>query len=57
MLDVQLDAISSRIILLGTLVETALSQALQAVQSGDQALRWQDVISGFFRPLPRSRET
>src|SRR6266567_6714542 len=38
MLDVQLDAISSRIILLGTLLETALEQAFAAVQSGDQAL-------------------
>jgi phosphate transport system protein len=38
MLDVQLHEISTGIIKLGTLVETALEQALQAVQSGDQAL-------------------
>src|ERR1700693_278125 len=38
MLDVQLHEISTRIIKLGALVETALEQALQAVQSGDQAL-------------------
>jgi len=37
-LDAQLHEISTRIIQLGTLVETALEQALAAVQSGDQAL-------------------
>ncbi|HEY4388152.1 MAG TPA: PhoU domain-containing protein [Ktedonobacteraceae bacterium] len=37
-LDTQLQEIRTKIIELGTLVETALSQALQAVQSGDQAL-------------------
>jgi phosphate transport system protein len=37
-LDTQLYEIRTRIIRLGTLVETALAQAMQAVQSGDQAL-------------------
>ena len=37
-LDTQLYEIRTRIIRLGTLVETALEQAIQAVQSGDQAL-------------------
>ncbi|HEY4385588.1 MAG TPA: PhoU domain-containing protein [Ktedonobacteraceae bacterium] len=37
-LDTQLQEIRTAIIQLGTLVETALSQALQAVQTGDQAL-------------------
>ena len=37
-LDAQLHEINMRIIQLGTLVETALEQALQAVQSEDQAL-------------------
>jgi phosphate transport system protein len=37
-LDTQLHEISTRIIKLGALVETALEQALQALQSGDQAL-------------------
>jgi phosphate transport system protein len=37
-LDAQLRQISAGIIQLGTHVETALSQAIQAVQSGDQAL-------------------
>lgn len=37
-LDTQLHNIQTRIIRLGILVETALAQALQAVQSGDQAL-------------------
>jgi phosphate transport system protein len=38
LLDAQLQEISTRIITLGTLVETALSQALQAVQDGERAL-------------------
>jgi phosphate transport system protein len=37
-LDAQLQAIRAAIIQMGTLVETALEQALQAVQSGDQGL-------------------
>jgi phosphate transport system protein len=37
-LDAQLHEIRTRIVRLGTLVATALEQALQAVQSGDQAL-------------------
>ncbi|HEY4386278.1 MAG TPA: hypothetical protein VGN34_17615 [Ktedonobacteraceae bacterium] len=36
--DTQLQEIRTKIIQLGTFVETALSQALQAVQSGDHAL-------------------
>jgi phosphate transport system protein len=38
LLDAQLHEICTRIIQLGTLVETALEQALQAIQNGDQAL-------------------
>jgi phosphate transport system protein len=37
-LDTQLHEITTRIIQIGTLVETALSHVLQAVQNGDQAL-------------------
>src|ERR1700756_4868812 len=37
-LDTQLQAIRAKIVQLGTLVKTALEQALQAMQSGNQAL-------------------
>ncbi len=44
-LDTQLDEIRTRITRLGTLAETALEQAIQAVQSGDQILCGQVIAS------------